>query len=94
MTSEYSSFKNSKCKITKPSNLSSSPLPRQNFADLLYVERVDREVDSVEVKESKFFTGDVKYETTMEIDCKDTTESIGRRNPTLNTCGLFDDLGK
>ena len=54
-----------------------------------YLGGVDREVDSVEVKQKRIDIGDLKIETTMGSDCLMT-----ERNPTLNTSGWFDDLGK
>lgn len=59
----------------------------------LCVERVDRRVDSIEAKENILYTGEVHVnkKTKMEA-CKETT--IGNETPTLNTCGLFNDLGK
>lgn len=94
LTYDWSSLKNSKCKIAKPSSLSTSPLSRPTLANLC-LEGFDRRVDPVEVKENIRYIGEVKYEKTMEIDCKETTAaSTGSRHQTLNTCGLFDDLGK
>jgi len=56
----------------------------------LRVERVDRQVDSIEGKENIVYTIEAgENQTTME-----TTENIGIEPPTLNTCGLFDNLGK
>lgn len=56
----------------------------------LCVERVDRQVDSIEVKNIVCtIEAGVNNETKME-----TTENIGIESPTLSTCGLFDELGK
>ena len=56
----------------------------------LCVERVDRQVDSIEVKNIVCTNeAGVNNETKME-----TTENIGIESPTPSTCGLFDELGK
>jgi len=57
----------------------------------LRVERVDRQVDSIEGKENIVYTIEAgENQMTMK-----TTENTGiEPPPTLNTCGLFDDLGK
>lgn len=56
----------------------------------LCVERVDRQVDSIEVKNIVYTNeAGVNNETKMA-----TTENIGIESPTLSTCGLFDELGK
>lgn len=70
--------------------LSSTPLMEPTLANLC-VERVDRQIDSIEAKENIVYTieAHANNETKME-----TTENIGIESPTLSTCGLFDDLGK
>ena len=57
----------------------------------LCVERVDRQVDSIEEEENIVYTieAGVNNQTKME-----TTENIGIEPLTLSTCGLFDELGK
>lgn len=95
VSTHNSLFKNSKCKNSKPSQHSASLPLIETIPVGLCVERVDRQVDSIEAKENILYTGEVHVnnETKME-HCKETTENIGNESPTLNTCGLFDDLGK
>jgi hypothetical protein len=66
------------------------PIIEPTLANLC-VERVDRQIDSIEAKENIVYTIETHAndETKME-----TTENIGIESPTLSTCGLFDDLGK
>ena len=69
-----------------------SPPLRTNFAGL-YLEIVDRRVDLIEAKQGYSLHADENpYETTT--DYKDMIESTGNRTATLDTSGLFDDLGK
>lgn len=53
----------------------------------LCIERVDRQVDSIEGKENIVYTNN-------QTNLMGTTKNIGIESPTLSTCGLFDDLGK
>ena len=56
----------------------------------LCLERVDRQVDSTDVKENIVYTiAGVNNETKLQ-----TTENTGMESPTLSTCGLFNALGK
>lgn len=61
------------------------PIIEPTLANLC-VERVDRQIDSIEAKENIVYT--------IETHATETTENIGIESPTLSTCGLFDDLGK
>lgn len=55
--------------------------------------RIDRRIDSIEAKENILYTGEVHVNKKTKMEpCKELT--IGNETPTLNTCGLFNDLGK
>ena len=58
----------------------------------LRVERIDRQVDSIEGKENIVYT--IEAGENNQTNLMDTAESIGNEPLTLSTCGLFDDLGK
>lgn len=88
LTQTFSFNTNYKWKISKQLSPTTAPWPKPNPIAGLRIEGIDREVDSVEVQTGSFYTGEVKYETVMETDCKETTKMTG----TLPTSGLFDDL--
>ncbi|KAL9986164.1 hypothetical protein ACROYT_G000259 [Oculina patagonica] len=53
--------------------------------------RIDRRIDSIEAKENILYTGEVHVNKKTKMEpCKEMT--IGNETPTLNTCGLFNDL--
>lgn len=60
----------------------------------LCVERIDRQVDSIEGKENIFFVYTIEAGVNNQTNLMETTKNIGIESPTLSSCGLFDDLGK
>lgn len=67
------------------------PIMEPTLASLC-VERVDRQVDSIEGKKNIVYT--IEAGEKFQTNLMETTKNIGTEPPTLNTCGLFDDLGK
>ena len=88
----YSSTVISKCNLTEQPKTFISPPLRTNFAGLC-LEIVDRRVDLIEAKQGHSLHADeTPYETTT--DYKDMIDSTGNRTATVDTSGLFDDIGK
>lgn len=88
----FYSSKISKCNLTEQPKTFISPPLRTNFAGLC-LEIVDRRVDLIEAKQGHSLHADeTPYETTT--DYKDMIDSTGNRTATVDTSGLFDDIGK
>lgn len=92
LTHNFDLSKISKCLLSEqPKTFISLPL-KTNFAGLC-LEIVDRRVDLIEAKQGYSLHADENpYETTR--DYKEMMESTGNRTETVDTSGLFDDLGK
>ena len=92
LTHNFYSSKISKCHLSEQPKTYISPPLRTNFASLC-LEIVDRRVDLIEVKQGYSLHADENpYETTT--DYKDMIKSTGNGTATVDTSGLFDDLGK
>ena len=88
----FYSSKISKCNLTEQPKTFISPPLRTNFAGLC-LEIIDRRVDLIEAKQGHSLHADeTPYETTT--DYKDMIDSTGNRTATVDTSGLFDDIGK
>lgn len=92
LTHNFSSSKISKCHLSEQPKIFISPPQRTNFAGLC-LEIVDRRVDLIEAKQGHSLHADENpYETTT--DYTDMMDNTGNRTATVDTSGLFDDLGK
>ena len=69
------------------------PIMEPTLASLC-LERVDRQVDSIEGKENIVYTVEAGVNNQTNLIMMEPTKNIGNEPPTLSTCGLFDDLGK
>lgn len=76
--------------LWKISDLSSQNTPSQRWPTLVnpHLEEVDQSVEDIEVEESRDAVNG------QNGKMMDTTERSGTQNLTLDTNGLFDDLGE